>query len=150
MRFLGLLLLASILLSSPCFAESLVHPTPGKEKPSTSFWKASVIALVAASAADVHSSMGRYELNPMLRSADGRFGIKGIAIKSLIAGGAIGMQYLLVRKSPQASRYAAIANLGMTAMFTKVAIHNYGNAKPITAVKPSPAFDKPVLPAGTF
>ncbi|MBM3814598.1 MAG: hypothetical protein FJW20_23475 [Acidimicrobiia bacterium] len=152
MRFL-LFFLSAMLFTSTCFAEAVVHPRPGQEKPSTSFWKASLLTLAASGAADVHSSLGRRELNPMLRSADGRFGLRGIAIKSLITGGAIGIQYLLVRKAPQSSKYAAIANFGMSAMFTRVAVHNYGNAKAaprplIPLVKPEANFDPVALPSG--
>jgi hypothetical protein len=63
-------------------------------------WKASVAAVVVASVVDVHSSWGKQEANPVLASGDGRFGARGVAIKSLITGGALGAQWLLLRKKP--------------------------------------------------
>jgi hypothetical protein len=87
-------------------------------------WKASISALFAASAADVYSSLGRRELNPLLAGHDGRFGRKGIAIKSAITGGVIGAQWLLLRKNPASAKYAAVANFGMSSVLTGAAAHN--------------------------
>jgi hypothetical protein len=91
------------------------------------FWKASVVALAAASAVDAHSSWGKREANPILANADGRFGGRAIAIKAAITGAALGMQWMLVKRGgPRATRVAAIGNTVMAGYYAHVAIHNYG------------------------
>ena len=116
-------------LATAAQAQTLVHPAPGK-KARGSFWKASVAALAAAAAADAQTSVGRRELNPLLAGPGGRFGMRGIAIKGAITGGAIGMQYLLTRRNPASAKYAAAANFGMTGIFSAAAMHNRGLKKP--------------------
>jgi hypothetical protein len=97
--------------------------------PANTMWKASLVALFAASAADMHSSLGKQEMNPLLRSAGGRFSTRGIAVKTLITGGAAAAQWLMVREKPGAGKYAAIANFGMSGVLAAAAVNNYGNRK---------------------
>jgi hypothetical protein len=99
-------------------------------------WKMSIAVLAAAAAADALSSWNKRELNPVLAGSNGRFGARGLAVKSLITGGAIGGQLFLVRRNPEASKAAAIANFGMSGMFAAAAAHNMGNkAAPATLGK---------------
>lgn len=93
------------------------------------WWKVSVVLLAAASAADAQSSWGRLEANPLLRNGDGRFGSQGIALKALIVGGAVGTQYLLLRKHPKAEKYGIITNAMMAGVLTSVAISNHERAR---------------------
>ena len=92
-------------------------------------WKVSLIALIAAAAADVATSYGKRELNPTLRGPDGRFGGRGIAVKSLVTGTALAGQYFLVKRAPESGRYATIANFGMAGVFSAAAIHNEGTKR---------------------
>ena len=92
-------------------------------------WKASLAVMAAASAADLLTSMGKRERNPLLQSADGRFRARGMAIKSAITGGAIASQMYLLRKNPEATPYAALANIALSGLFTSVAVHNLGNRR---------------------
>ncbi len=92
-------------------------------------WKASLLAVAAASALDVHSSWGKREMNPLLADASGRFAGRGLAIKSLITGSALGVQWWMVHKKPSMAKYAAIGNFGMTAIYARIAVHNYGNSR---------------------
>jgi len=92
-------------------------------------WKTSLAVMAAASAADLISSLGKRERNPLLRGPDGRFGSRGVAIKSALTGGALASQFFLMRRHPYAAPYAATANFGMAGMFTSVAIHNFANKK---------------------
>jgi len=50
---------------------------------------------------------GPREANGFLQSNDGRFSGRGVALKSLVVGGALGGQWLLMRKNPDAAGYAA-------------------------------------------
>ena len=150
MRLLADCVLIVLLSSSAAFPEALIHPAPGEQPRIGSLWKSSVIALLASSAADMHSSFGRREMNPLLANSQGRFSGRGIAIKALITGGAIGAQWLLLRRNPEAQKHAAIANIGMASLFTSAAIHNYASYKVVPLhpqVTPAKAvFEQPFVP----
>ena len=88
-------------------------------------WKISAAILGAVTIADIHSSMGRRELNPLLASHDGRFLMQGVSIKTAIVGAGLGTQWLLLRKNPEAAGYAAGVNLGIAGLTGYVATHNY-------------------------
>ncbi len=95
-------------------------------------WIASWIAFAAVNLLDAHSSMGRRELNPLLRNADGTFsGGKAAVIKAAVGGGFFAFQWWTQRRNPEANHYKAftIANSAAAASFGVVAIRNYGNAK---------------------
>ncbi len=90
-------------------------------------WKVSLAVLGAATVADVQSSMGRRELNPLLNSSSGRFSMQGVAIKSAIVGGAIGIQYLLLRRNPTPAAYTAAAatNFAIAGVTGSIAARNH-------------------------
>src|SRR5262249_51890932 len=115
----ALLLLTSILF--PAEAADLYQPEPRKTGLSA-VWQISVAALAAASAADVHSSWGRLEANPVLAGPNGRFGMQGVALKSAIAGGVVAAQYLMLRNHPKASKYGAWVNFGMAGVISAAAV----------------------------
>jgi len=97
-------------------------------------WKASLAVMAAASAADLLTSMGKRERNPLLQSAAGRFRARGMAIKSAITGGASASQMFLLRKNPEATPYAAAANFALSGLFTSVAVHNLSNPRAASAL----------------
>ena len=88
-------------------------------------WKVSAGLLAAVTVADMQSSIGRQEANPLLAGPRGQFSGSGIAIKSLFVGGMIGGQWLLLRKNPQASKFAAGANFAATALTGAIVVHNH-------------------------
>jgi len=88
-------------------------------------WVLSVAALVAAGAADVGTSYGGYEGNPLLRSADGRLKVRGVAIKFGLLGAVIGVERLILRKHPEAERTAVVSNLIGAGALTGIAVRNY-------------------------
>jgi hypothetical protein len=88
-------------------------------------WKVSIAALLAASAFDAASSMGKVEQNPLLRSSDGTFGGKGIAVKFGLMGAAITPQILLRNRKDLRKLFTGL-NFGETAMFTAIGAHNMG------------------------
>ncbi|MDX1980395.1 MAG: hypothetical protein SFV51_09010 [Bryobacteraceae bacterium] len=94
----------------------------------SSWWKLSVVAAAAAAAADSHSSWGRLETNPLLRGSNGRFGLQSLALKALITGGAIGVQYLILRKHPNAEKYGVATNMIMAGVLGTAAAINYRRA----------------------
>jgi hypothetical protein len=73
----------------------------------------------------MQSSFGGNEANPLLRSPNGQFTGRGIAIKGAVVGAAIGAQWLLIRKSPKAAGYAAGVNFTAAAVTGAIVIRNH-------------------------
>ena len=116
-------LIAVLLLASTAWgAEALVAARPGKKR-----WWLSVAALSAVAVLDMHSSWQRRELNPMLRSADGGFAARGVAVKSSIVGASCGVQWLLLERRPRLSNAVSGVNLGLAAWSAGVVTRNLKN-----------------------
>lgn len=107
-----------LLLAASCFAGE-VHPNQWK-----SVYRWSVASVVAASTFDAASSWNRYESNPILASADGRYAHRGVAIKSSVMVGSLVAQHVVLRRWPERRKAAAIVNFIGAAGFTFVATHN--------------------------
>jgi hypothetical protein len=88
-------------------------------------WKFSAAMLGAVTIADMQSSIGRQEANPLLASQNGQFSGRGIALKGLMVGGVIGVQWLLLKHNPQASKYATGVNFAATALTGAAVVHNH-------------------------
>jgi len=73
----------------------------------------------------MHSSFGGNEANPLLRSSNGQFAGRGIAIKGAVVGAAIGAQWLLIRKNPKSAGYAAGVNFAAAAVTGAIVVRNY-------------------------
>lgn len=85
-------------------------------------WKYSVVTLTAASFSDAASSFGKEERNPLLRSSDGTFGVKGSVIKGMITGSLVGAQF-----SPWFRRHRkvlTVLNFSLSSLYVGVTIHN--------------------------
>src|SRR5438270_8362752 len=68
-------------------------------------WRASIAAVAAGSAADLHSSLGKHETNGLLANRQGVFSMQGIGLKLAIAGAAVGTQHFILQRHPAASAY---------------------------------------------
>src|SRR3979490_3015309 len=79
-------------------------------------WRFSAAFLGAVTIADVQSSVGRQEGNPLLASHNGQFSGRGMALKGAGVGAMLGVQWLLLRKNPNAAKYAAGANFAAGAL----------------------------------
>mgnify|MGYP000005847939 CR=1 FL=1 len=117
-----------------CFAaftllSACLLPCAAQERPSR-FWRVSVALLSAATAADVHSSWGKHELNPLLRNGGNRFGAQGLAVKAGVTGGAVLAQALLFRRKPASLRGAAVGNIIVAGALTGIAIRNHNLPPP--------------------
>jgi hypothetical protein len=88
-------------------------------------WKISIATMLAASAWDAATSMGKVERNPLLASSDGTFGARGIGIKFGLAGASLVPQ-LLLRNHKELRKVFAIANFVDAGIFAGVAAHNMG------------------------
>ncbi len=96
-----------------------------QEKRHGKLWRVSAAVLGAVTIADMQSSAGRLEANPMLRSQDGRFSSRGVALKGLVVGAAVGTQWLMLRKNPNAAPYAAGINFAAAALTGAAVVHNH-------------------------
>jgi hypothetical protein len=125
-----ILLTLFLVLGISSRAESLSAPALSSGRPSLTrkqkLWRISAAVLGAVTIADIQSSYGRREMNPLLQSGSGRFEGRGIALKSAVAGGAVAAQWLMLRKHPEASGYAAAINFVASAATGAVVIHNHG------------------------
>lgn len=94
-----------------------------QDKPSHRAYWASVATMVVGQSLDVASSVGPYyELNPMLRGANGQFSLgKGIAFKAIIVGGVLGAEKVFHSQG----KLAEGANYGLAGLGAEAAIHNW-------------------------
>ena len=86
-------------------------------------WKASLAAVAGATVADIGSSVGMRELNPIL--GRGAFGPRQAGVCAGISGGLILAEWLLVHHHPEREQAVAVANFGMAAAHGAVAVRNY-------------------------
>ncbi len=128
-KTLGFALAACLLVQSAAFGQQPIRFDDPDDKPRppgrSSMWKLSAILAVSAAVADSHSSWGRLELNPLLRGANGRFGVRSVSLKALLTGGSIGAQYLLLRRNPKAEKYGTVTNFVMAGVLGAAAVNNY-------------------------
>lgn len=135
MRNILVLTVFAALTANLSFAEVVEHPRNLKEESriqekAQKRWMWSAIALTAASFADVNSSWGKQEANGLLRSSNGTFGAKGLAIKMSMVGGILYGQHLMVKKSPALANVMTWSNYGMAGVKVGIAARNYQIEKP--------------------
>jgi hypothetical protein len=135
MRKIMALSLFAILTAGINQAETIDHPRNLKEEARVQakvkqrlMW--STVALLAASFADAHSSWGKRESNPVLRSNNGTFGAKGFAWKMGMVGGIIAAQQIFVHTNPAMGEAMTWTNFGLAGVKASVAARNYRIATP--------------------
>lgn len=85
----------------------------------------SVVAVLAAQAADSASSWGAIELNPILAPQRGmRFDGRAAGIKFGITGALLLTEYVVVRRNPDRGRAFAKLNWGLAAVTSAIAVRN--------------------------
>jgi hypothetical protein len=89
-------------------------------------WAVSLAPLFVSESLDAASSYGMRELNPLLASPDGGFGMKAASVKFGVIGALAGVEYVLVKKYPRSARFFAIANWTTAGATTGLAVHNFG------------------------
>jgi hypothetical protein len=102
-------------------AQSQAEERPNHNK----LWRFSAALLGAVTIADMQSSMGRQEANPFLASQNGQFSGRGMALKGAGVGAMLGVQWLMLRRNPQAAKYAIGANFAATALTGAIVVHNH-------------------------
>jgi hypothetical protein len=101
----------------------IAHVDGNADRRAATVWKLSIAAMLGATAMDAATSVGKNERNPILRSSDGMFGGRGIAIKSSLAALCIVPQILL-RNHREFRKPFIIANFVNTGIFTFAVAHN--------------------------
>lgn len=86
-------------------------------------WTISIAALLGGTTMDAASSWGKAETNPILRSANGTFGMRGLMIKGGLAGAVIAPE-ILMRNNEEAKKKFAIVNFIAAGVFSAVVLHN--------------------------
>ena len=102
------------LLAAPSFAE-------GSRK--NKLWRASLFVLASASAADACTSWGQLEANPLVRGANGAFGVRSATMKVSLTGAAMLLQWRMARRDPRMTPYFATANMAVAGVLTGAAVH---------------------------
>jgi hypothetical protein len=129
----GRLVCAAVLcftLAGPAGAAngSMVVERPVVEQKQTKWkkaWAWSAAALMASVAMDTASSMGRPEMNPLLRGSMGQFNGRSAGLKFGIAGALLGSQYLLLQRHPEQAAWAATGNFAAAGLTSGIAVRNY-------------------------
>lgn len=85
-------------------------------------WRRSVLVLLAAQTADVASSYGAGEANPILRSSNGTFGRRGLTVKVGTVVGILLLQALVPKA--QASRAVRLTNYGVSVWLGANSVRN--------------------------
>ena len=88
-------------------------------------WRASQALLVAGNTADVASSWGKNEANPILHTG-AQFSYGSMAIKLSMMTSCLVAQHYIARKSPDQIPYFASANLAVAGVLGIVAWRNTG------------------------
>jgi hypothetical protein len=88
-------------------------------------WKLSLAPVAASQVFDAASSHGMRELNPLLASQDGRFGMQAAGIKFGATAAILGLEYWLVKKHPGSARILSKLNWTSAAVTTGFAFHNF-------------------------
>jgi hypothetical protein len=117
-RFVALLVVSLVLF----------HPAASAADRSSRWravWHVSQSLLVAGNTADIATSWGKYETNPLLRTGS-RFSYGSMAIKLGMMMGGLTVQHYVARKFPNRIPYFASANLALTGVLGIVAAHNAG------------------------
>lgn len=110
---------------------SLLSPAASAaEKPSRwrAVWRLSEALLAGANGADIASSWGKSEANPLIRTGP-HFSYGSLAIKLGVVTGSLAAQHYLVRRSPNQTPYYASANLAVAGALSVAAAHNMGVAR---------------------
>lgn len=110
-----------MLCSTSGYAQEISRPRWSKR------WIISVATLAAASFADVYTSKGKFEANPLLRDPTGRASVgKMVAFKTGAIGGTVLVEALLARKQESGYKSATILNFGLSAAYGTLAVRNAG------------------------
>jgi hypothetical protein len=89
-------------------------------------YRISAVSVLGANVMDIASSYGKQEVNPLFRGSGGTFDARSVMLKSALLGGLQVSNYLAVRRHPEFSKRAMVANFVATAVFTGLAVHNFG------------------------
>ena len=106
----------TLILASPALA---VEPVESQK-----YYRWSLAAVAGSQAADIASSWGGIEANPML-GAGHTFGPREAAIKGGVVAGAQLAGWYFTRRYPKARRLLSHINFGVSGATTMVAIRNW-------------------------
>jgi hypothetical protein len=112
------LILLSVYLVIPAFAQEVPRERHR-------LWNWSFVALAGANAADIGTSLGRHELNPLLAGSNGMLDTgRAIEIKGALVGGLVLTEWLFHRRHPEMAKPFAFVNFATAGALGAVAAHN--------------------------
>ncbi|MCB1022503.1 MAG: hypothetical protein KDC27_21415 [Acidobacteria bacterium] len=92
-------------------------------------WLGSVAAFAVANVLDIHSSHGKMELNPLLRTSDGSFSVgRAAAVKGGLGFGFVALQGWMIHRNQDKNLYKSFtfANAAASGGLSALAVRNYG------------------------
>lgn len=96
----------------------------------------SQLALAGAQSADIASSLGKHEGNPLLRGGNGTFSGPGISIKAAAVSGLWVFERLSTKKSPRTRRVLTVVNYVAAGALTVLAARNFRTPRSTLYVAP--------------
>jgi hypothetical protein len=105
----------------------LLIPSFGQDLPQRHhrLWNWSVAVLAAANAADIGTSLGRHELNPVLAGRTGMLDTgRAIGLKAGLFGGLAVTEFLIHRHHPEVEKPFVLVNFATAATLAAIAAHN--------------------------
>lgn len=96
-------------------------------------WWASVALVAAANVADIHSSVGLPEANPLLRNNQGGLNIRtSVVVKSAASGGFVLLEFILLKKlkHERLEKPFTVINGVAAGAVAATALRNYGISRP--------------------
>lgn len=98
--------------------------------PAADLYRSSLAAYGIAGAADVASSYGQREGNPLvITGSRGQFDGSSLALKAGIMGGIFAIEHIAMRKYPRARRVFTVVNFGLAGQTGFVAARNVGRRR---------------------
>lgn len=120
-RTTGTTIALLLAIASIAHGESL--DDPHKHASRDVLWRSSLAALAVASVADIVSSYGQQELNPVL--GQGRFQARQVGVKLSLTGGLVLVELLVRHRRPETSRSWSYANYAASGVAGAASVRNW-------------------------
>lgn len=114
-----------LLVAAAANAQTFYQPTDAEIAKGQ--YRLSLLAVAAGTGMDIASSWNRPEANGLLRSPDGRFAARGVAVKISLIGAVVGIQALVLRRRPEMRGFASRVNFGIGVGTGAVAVRNWSH-----------------------
>jgi hypothetical protein len=115
-------ILSVLALALPLAAQMNLLPPPSRSDAieGRTFYRWSLVAVIAANAADSASSWRKAEANPMVARPGAQFGTTSLALKSAFVVTSLVLQHIALRHRPDLRQRMAWVNLATSGVLTGI------------------------------